>query len=392
VALPASQVDLAKAKGTTFAGAPPGSGKNFAKLKGALAKRGARNPGALAAYIGRKKYGRKGFAKLAHGHANPAGEAIDLAQKPYRFRHGWILLNPGLGTGRQKIRVAENREIAREKSGGRGGSWASTVGSQGVRNNHPPAPQMSVADLVRHLGNEHSGAPMPPSLRGTSRSAKGKAALVSHHERMHQLIAAGSSQVAMGIGHSHSQATNYARTGPALEFAMTHRPVSSPLDLVIVRGEGGTAIIRHRSGGDEIGRIRREGNSWVATIGDKDSPARTHQRSALADVVGTHNKSALTNQHKPASAGAPLQPAPSQTPLMEHYNIPAIRALATPMGGSSDGPRVTSKDDSGGDDSDSGSGLGAKGKAIYERLCSRGFPKARALAFAKRAENMAGRK
>jgi hypothetical protein len=56
-------------KGKTFAGAPPGSGKNFAKLKGSLAARGARNPGALAAYIGRKKYGRKGFAKLGHAHS-----------------------------------------------------------------------------------------------------------------------------------------------------------------------------------------------------------------------------------------------------------------------------------------------------------------------------------
>ena len=49
----------------TFAGAKPGSGKNFAKLQGVLAKRGARNPGALAAYIGRKKYGAKKFNKAA---------------------------------------------------------------------------------------------------------------------------------------------------------------------------------------------------------------------------------------------------------------------------------------------------------------------------------------
>jgi len=50
----------------TFAGKPAGSGANFAKLKGVLGKRkGVTNPGALAAYIGRKKYGSQGFAALS---------------------------------------------------------------------------------------------------------------------------------------------------------------------------------------------------------------------------------------------------------------------------------------------------------------------------------------
>lgn len=44
-----------------------GGGGRFAKLKGSLAKKGAKNPGALAAFIGRKKYGKKGFAKLSKG-------------------------------------------------------------------------------------------------------------------------------------------------------------------------------------------------------------------------------------------------------------------------------------------------------------------------------------
>lgn len=44
---------------------PLGSGKRFASLKAKLAKRpGVENPGALAAYIGRKKYGAKKFASL----------------------------------------------------------------------------------------------------------------------------------------------------------------------------------------------------------------------------------------------------------------------------------------------------------------------------------------
>lgn len=42
-----------------------GSGKRFDQLEHKLDKKGVKNPGALAAYIGRKKYGAKKFNKLA---------------------------------------------------------------------------------------------------------------------------------------------------------------------------------------------------------------------------------------------------------------------------------------------------------------------------------------
>ena len=42
-----------------------GTGKRFAQLKSKLAYKGAHNPGALAAYIGRKKYGKRRFAQLS---------------------------------------------------------------------------------------------------------------------------------------------------------------------------------------------------------------------------------------------------------------------------------------------------------------------------------------
>lgn len=42
-----------------------GSGKRFANLKRKLAAKGVTNPGALAASIGRKKFGAKRFAKLS---------------------------------------------------------------------------------------------------------------------------------------------------------------------------------------------------------------------------------------------------------------------------------------------------------------------------------------
>lgn len=41
-----------------------GQGGRFAALKKKLGAKGASNPGALAAFIGRKKYGAKKFAQL----------------------------------------------------------------------------------------------------------------------------------------------------------------------------------------------------------------------------------------------------------------------------------------------------------------------------------------
>lgn len=42
-----------------------GSGKRFTALKKSIAASGARNPGAVAAAIGRKKFGAKKFAKMS---------------------------------------------------------------------------------------------------------------------------------------------------------------------------------------------------------------------------------------------------------------------------------------------------------------------------------------
>ena len=42
-----------------------GTGKRFKQLSSKLKKKGAKNPKALAAWIGRKKYGPKKIAKLS---------------------------------------------------------------------------------------------------------------------------------------------------------------------------------------------------------------------------------------------------------------------------------------------------------------------------------------
>jgi len=44
---------------------PLGEGGRFAALKEGLAKKGAKSPGALAAWIGRRKYGKKRFQTMS---------------------------------------------------------------------------------------------------------------------------------------------------------------------------------------------------------------------------------------------------------------------------------------------------------------------------------------
>jgi HK97 family phage prohead protease len=59
-----------------------GSGARFARLKSSLAAKGARDPGALAAYIGRKKFGKGKFTKLA-AKARGKGGASRMAPLEY---------------------------------------------------------------------------------------------------------------------------------------------------------------------------------------------------------------------------------------------------------------------------------------------------------------------
>jgi hypothetical protein len=64
-----------------------GSGERFKKLSGTLAKRGVKDPAALAAWIGRRKYGAKKFGRLSHGHAHANGAGgIELGYSPAEKR------------------------------------------------------------------------------------------------------------------------------------------------------------------------------------------------------------------------------------------------------------------------------------------------------------------
>jgi hypothetical protein len=167
----------------------------------------------------------------------------------------------------------------------------------------------------------------------------------------------------------------------ALEFAMRNpRPaITSPVDLIITRDtEDGSAVVRHRRGGEEIGRIRHgDDGQWRAARDGRELGPHTRQRGALLELIGTHNRAAGTPYHRPAAQEPEKREASA---LAEALGIPDLdldaAQLATPAGDSDDGPRVT--------------GLSSGGTKIYKRLRGRGFPHARAQAFAARAQRKMG--
>lgn len=83
-----------------------GGGARFKRLAASLAAKGAHDPDALAAYIGRKKYGKEKFKELAsharsHGSASRAGGYRDWEPRPFPLEDIHILTrSEGDGSGR----------------------------------------------------------------------------------------------------------------------------------------------------------------------------------------------------------------------------------------------------------------------------------------------------
>lgn len=178
---------------------------------------------------------------------------------------------------------------------------------------------------------------------------------------------------------------NDTRRAVELAAGVTRHPIHGPWDVLASRNADGSSLLRHRQGGATIATLRKtpEGK-WVASVNGRDGQPRDIQRTALMEAVGQWNGAV-----RAAQQGQPLIPPAVQTPLMERYGIPAMRsaAFATPVTGASDGPRTTTADaGSGGGGSTDGNGLTPRGQGIYKKLIARGFPPARALAFAKNAQ------
>jgi hypothetical protein len=317
-----SSTDMSSQYGRRIDMAAPklGSGARFRKLSATLAARGASNPDALAAWIGRRKYGAKGMGALSHSHSNMSPLTILLA--------GSMSKCPACGYSADSAKFSVS-----------GGASGTSV---------PSAP----GDLKT------------PDRTTTAATGIGS-------DRMSLNIAARSAPHAL------------SNTGqPAIGLANSRMPaVRSAADVLVTRGaEPGSAIVRHRMGASLVGEIRKLDDGQWAAIGPdgRQIAARTHHRTALFDVIGGYNRTVTPG----------IQPQPKQSPLMQHFGIPAVSALATPMTSSGSGPRTTvsaasDSDDDGTDEN----GLNAKGRAIYAKLKAK-MPPARALAFAKNAQNM----
>jgi hypothetical protein len=309
-----------------------GSGARFKKLSGQLAARGAHNPDALAAYIGRKKYGAKKFGGLSH-HQHANGLA------------GILLADTGYDNSQMKCPSCGYQSDSARFAISGGASGVSDAASGSLRT--PAGGNVASSGMNATQGISVRGGSPSGALSNTGQRAIGLAG-----EQLHPRLA-----------------------------------ITGPYDFMVSRSaeDPATAVVRHRRGGDVIGEIEHlPDGSWAGKLDGRRLESHTQQRAALMELLGTHNRT--------VTGHAPLQPRPAQTPLMAQYGIPAIRALATPDNGSSDGPRVTTSgggSDSDGDSDGSGS-LTPKGKAIYKKLLARGFPAARAMAFAKRAQSFGG--
>lgn len=170
-----------------------------------------------------------------------------------------------------------------------------------------------------------------------------------------------------------------------VELSAPRYPVTSPSDILVGRSEAGGASIRHRRGGALIGEVRNE-EGWRAVYGGRVSTRpHAHQRGALGELLGLWNRGTTTPGHE----GTELQPPPEQTPLMARYEIPAIRALATPATTASAGPRVSmANGDTEPDADDNPDGeLTPKGLAIRKKLKAKGWEHGKAHMFAKRAQS-----
>ena len=91
--------------GTVSRAAKLGTGARFAALKSSLAAKGASNPGALAAFIGRKKFGKQKFHKLASAaRKRKGGGPAAMASRSMEIFRYWPLEECRI------MRAAEGRE------------------------------------------------------------------------------------------------------------------------------------------------------------------------------------------------------------------------------------------------------------------------------------------
>ena len=323
------------------------------------------------------------------GAARPSGQKGGIT-KPSRGRPAPAVKQAGLRSG----------ETRAPSTGKEQGPNVGELGKASYGSHRLPTGSKALTKEGRTKAYQHGHAISPPPGGGPpgfpvtspkswddARRAVGRAGSPARRAALRDLLRRTAAQYGKTAALKKSWAASNTRPGLELAMTMPRYPVASPYDVLIIRSEDGDAIVRHRRGGYEIGRIKRgDDGAWVASRDGTDGQGHTRQRGALLELIGTHNRASGSPYHRPepARTGAPLQPPPVTTPLMAAYGITNIRALANsvPVRGASDGPRSTEP----GGDGQTGRGLSPAGQRIYGQLRKRNFPHARAHAFARRAQ------
>lgn len=312
----------------TAAGAPPGSGANFKALSARLAARGAHDPGALAAWIGRRKYGKRGMAALSH--------------------HG-----SGHGGGQRHSNVAWSGQVLAFADDG--DDDIDDMKSSGKLQCPNCGYRSDDADFKVDGGTADTSDPsMPEALRTP---ARGDYQARSGFQAPTVRSGAGGA----GLSNTQHGVVMMANGKPRI-------PIRQLDDIIVTRGASGTAVIRHRIGGELVGEVGRgDDGAWRSLLDGTELSPHTHQRAALTELIGGWNRTALDPARPPSMA---LQGPPPQPDVLTRLGVANVRSFA-------------SDDDGGADDS----GLTPRGQAIYKKLLAKGKSQKAAMAMAKMAQN-----
>jgi hypothetical protein len=302
-------------------------------LSASLASRGAHDPGALAAWIGRRKYGKKGMAALAH-------------HGPRRQRHSNVAWSG------QVLAFADDGDDDMDDAPSMGKLQCPNCGYRS---------DDADFQISKDSPSDTDDASMPEELRTPARG--------DYQART------GFQAPTVRTGPGGPGLSNQSRHGVILLASGRPRvPVKDAGDIIVTRSQSGTAVIRHRHGGELIGEVGRgDDGAWRSLMDGTELSPHVHQRAALQELIGNWNRTALD----PSRPATTLQGPPPQPDMLSRLGVANVRAFA------SDDGDDTSSD---GDGSD-GSGLTPRGQAIYKKLIAKGKSQKAAMAMAKMAQN-----
>jgi hypothetical protein len=303
-----------------------GSGARFKKLSTTLASRGAKDPDALAAFIGRRKLGNAGMSRLSQGKSLANDDlgiylAADAPDSP-----GKTLTCPSCSYS----------------------GPATRFGAGGADVQAKPADLRTPAPST---GGARTGVPL---------TVKG------------------------GAAHALASGT---RNAIELATGTVKRPVSGPYDVGVRRGG---VIYHRRGGNDIAQIRKNDDGTWTAVVAGKPLAPHQHQRAALMEAVGTYNAAVNASTRQPAPLQpAPQQTelmAEYGIPAMRSaaFATPTAGASDGPRMTTAS---ASTDDGTGGSGGTDANGLNAKGQAIYKKLKAKGFPEARAVQFAKQSQD-----